>query len=50
MKLNEVRNYKRLDWIEWESMEEARSRELESQRKKEIARLIKIKAGSVEHV
>jgi hypothetical protein len=48
VKLNEVRNYRRLDWIDWESMEENKARELESQRNKEIARLIKIKAGSNE--
>jgi len=50
MKLNEVRNYKRLDWVDWESLKENKARELESDRNKEISRLIKIKAGSVEHV
>lgn len=50
MKLNEVKNYKRLDWIDWEQVEDAKTRELESERNKEIARLVKIKAGSVEHV
>lgn len=50
MKLNEVRNYKRLDWVDWESMKETETKERESNRNKEIARLVKIKAGSVEHV
>jgi hypothetical protein len=48
MRLSEIKHYRRLDWVDWESMEEVKARELESQRNKEIARLIKIKAGSNE--
>ena len=48
MKLNEVRNYKRLDWVDWELIEENKARELESERNKEISRLIKIKGGTNE--
>jgi hypothetical protein len=48
MRLSEIKHYRKLDWVDWEQVEDAKTRELESERNKEIARLIKIKAGSVE--
>ena len=46
MKLQEVRNYKRIDWIDWESMKENETKERESMKSKEVQRLIKIKGGT----